>query len=107
MYTISSWILSTKILRASELILMDEFFIFDNIKEKSIKTVEISNCSELKWNLEEFKKFVSTFGKRNNMQIIFKYNIVTCTPTSKVVNMELHLLSGNIYMNATYTYQKP
>ncbi len=102
MYQISSWINSMRISKSSYVLLEDEFEIFDNIKEKSIKTVNISSCEELKWNLDEYKYFVEKFGLENNMKINLRYTIQKCDQSGKIVNFTLSLKSPEIYMNSTY-----
>ncbi len=102
MYQISSWINSMRISKSSYVLLEDEFEIFENIKEKSIKTVNISSCEELKWNLDEYKYFVEKFGLENNMKINLRYTIQRCDQNGKIVNFTLSLKSPEIYMNSTY-----
>lgn len=102
MYQISSWISSMRISKTSYVLLEDEFGIFDNIKEKSIKTVRISSCEELRWNLDEYKYFVEKFGLENNMKIDLEYTIQKCDLSGKKVNFTLSLQSPSIYMNSTF-----
>jgi len=89
---------------SSDIILKNEFFVFNNIVEKSIKTVEVSrNCEELNFNLQEFKKLLLNYPFF--YKISYFYNITSCTSTQATVNFYIELSSASVktYTNFTKT----
>ena len=71
LYFISSWIEPYTIIDTSAVVFREEPFIFNNIKEKAIEVVKISNsCEELEYNLDEYKNFVENYVLRRGVVML-------------------------------------
>ena len=59
LFVISLWIKPSEIIDTSKVVLSEEVFVFNNVKEKVIEVINSSKtCEDLNFSLEEFKKFV-------------------------------------------------
>ena len=63
-----------------------EILFFDNVKDKAIKTVEISDSGELESNLETYKDFVEEIASDKGYSLMFYF---TNTTTDVKINMIL------------------
>ena len=106
LYFISRWMEPSTITDTSSVVLMEEPFLFNNIKEKSVEVVETSkSCEELKYNLDEYKEFVE-----NNIldkgELILNYQFVApCydnPPTPAVVEFILNITSPKVNINSIF-----
>ena len=92
-YFISKWMEPTGILDTSQIVLMEEPFIFSNIVEKSVQVINSSkDCEELKFNLEEYKMFVENYALSKVYNLNFTYTLPPCTPPI-TVPLEIKLSS--------------
>jgi len=71
------------IVDTSKVAMMDEFFIFNNLKEKAIETVNSSrNCEDLEFNLEEYTQFVRDYVfEKGKLILEFSYPSPCCDET--------------------------
>lgn len=85
----------------SEIVLKNEFFIFKNIVDKSIKLVDVSkDCEELSFNLEEFQYFIlETFAGYN---ILFNYTVNRCDASYVNITFQIVLRSETIYLETKF-----
>ena len=76
-YTLSQYINPYAFIDTSKAASGSEAFFFDNVKEKAIKTVQISNPDEgnLTANLEEYKQFVEKMASDKGYSLIFDYDV--------------------------------
>lgn len=79
-----------------------EVFFFDNVKEKAIKTVEISIPTELESNLNEYKNFVEGMAGEKGYNLVFNYTVKTGT-----VDMGMVLMSQRYTLRGNFTVQRP
>lgn len=76
-YLISRWIEPYNLLDTAEIVLIEEPFVFNNIKEKAIELVNTSaSCAELLDNLEEYKTFIEDYAFKK-LIIYFDYTLET------------------------------
>ncbi len=76
-YMISKWIEPYNILDTAEVVLIEEPFVFNNIKEKALDLVNTSkSCDELVYNLEEYKTFTEDYAFRRFI-VYFGYTLST------------------------------
>ncbi|MCX6820531.1 MAG: hypothetical protein NT016_01095 [Candidatus Aenigmarchaeota archaeon] len=76
-YLVSKWMQPYSIPDASEIVLSEQPFVFNNVKEKALEVVATSSsCSELVDNLDEFKTYVDTFAFKK-MIVYFDYTLNT------------------------------
>jgi hypothetical protein len=105
LYIVSNWIRPFSIIDTSSVVLMEEPFVFNNVKEKAIETVKISkDCEDLNYSLSEYKVFVERFGLEKNFVININYTIQSCTSMSATVNFNvISLKSTRMYMNSSFS----
>jgi hypothetical protein len=104
---ISNWIRPISILDTSSVVLMEEPFIFNNIKEKADETVQISkNCEELNFNLEEFKNFAVDFALRKNFNLDLIYTINSCDVSSRQVTFDMTMTSPRMTIKSNFISSK-
>ena len=91
-FTLSKYITPYAFIDTSEAVDTGEIFLFNNVKEKTIKAIEISNstnATELDENLQEYKKLVQEVAAEKGFNLVFDYRIeietvnVTMTLTSE------------------------
>jgi hypothetical protein len=100
LYFLSRWMEPSSITDTSSIALTDEPFIFDNIKEKAVETVQKSkSCDEMKYNLEEYKNFVEEYGLKNNLVVNLDYTYA-CPGN---INFELSLMSTKMTIASNFT----
>jgi len=107
LFMISNWIRPISILDTSSAVLMEEPFVFNNIKEKADETVQISaNCEELRFNLEEFKNFTVDFTLRKNFNLDLSYTIDSCGVSSRQVTFNITMTSPRMTINSNFVSSK-
>jgi len=79
-----------------------ETFFFDNVKEKAIKTVEISIPTDLESNLDDYKDFVEGVAGEKGYNLVFNYTVF---PDN--VNMTMVLMSQKYTLTGNFTVQRP
>lgn len=76
-YLVSKWMQPYTIPDTSEIVLADEPYVFNNIKEKALAVVATSkSCGELTDNLDEYKAYVEDYAFRK-LIIYFDYSLET------------------------------
>ncbi len=103
LYSIGKSLTSYSIIDTSEVPLRDDFFVFNNIVEKTIATLNASkDCEELKLYLEEFREAViKAFTPK--FRINYEYKIISCTATSATVSFNITLYSIYSEIGTTFT----
>ncbi len=104
-YFIGKWVEPYTITDTSAVVLREEPFLFDNIKEKAIATVKGSNdCEELRFNLQEYKKFVNNYVLEKNMDLSFEYSIIQpCNDLALETSFDIVLTSASVQLRSTFT----
>jgi hypothetical protein len=106
-FFVSKWIEPYTIIDTSSVILNEETFLFNNIKEKSEEVIKGGkSCEELKYNLEEYKNFVEDYTSKKNYKLDFDYVVSSCNdgpPLSSKVVIYSRLKSTNMVLLANYT----
>jgi hypothetical protein len=74
-YALSRYVNPYAFIDTSKAASTGETFFFDNIKDKAIKTVEISNPSDLSVNLKTYKNFVEGSASDKGYNMIFNYTV--------------------------------
>lgn len=76
-YLISRWLEPYNLLDTAEVVLMEEPFVFNNIKEKALDVVNTSeSCTDLVDNLDEYKTFIKDYAFRK-LVVYFDYSLET------------------------------
>jgi hypothetical protein len=101
LYFVSKWIQPASIIDTAQIILIEEPFVFSNLKEKAIEMIKKSkNCEELSYNLEEYKNFAERYASEKNLELKFNYTI-SCPPPIVEIEMSLKSTYSEIKSNFT------
>jgi hypothetical protein len=101
-YTLSKYINPHVFVDTSRTGLAGEVFFFDNVKNKAIDTVQISNPLQLKSNLDEYKNFIGRMAGEKKYNLAFNYTI-----GNDAVNMSIILMSQKYTLKSNFTVQRP
>ena len=113
LFILSKYLQPSEIIDISRVILSDEVFIFNNIKEKAIEVVNISkSCEELKFNLEEYKIFAEKFASKHGKLLLFSYQLTSPCESNGVdvpttINFNLTLISPFVQINSNFSVPWP
>jgi hypothetical protein len=108
LYLISRWMQPSGIIDTSQVALMEEFFVFNNVKEKAIQVVnESKSCEELKYNLDEYKNFVELYAlEKGKLFLFWKLSSPCELPDGKeiptVVVFDLNLSTPQIKIGSSF-----
>jgi uncharacterized protein YktA (UPF0223 family) len=97
-YTLSKYINPYAFIDTSTAVESGEIFFFENVKEKAIKTVEISGPDDLLDNLNTYKNFVDSSASEKGYNLVFTYK----NTTSKV-DFYISLTSPKYILRANFT----
>lgn len=101
-YTLSKYINPYSFVDTSKAVESDEFFFFENVKEKAIKTVRIGgDDATLGNNLEEYKNFVRRMASEKGYILDFNYTI---QPT--YVNISMLLISESKTISSSFSVSR-
>jgi len=105
LYAIGKGLTTSMIIDTSELALRNDHFIFNNIVEKTLVTLNASkSCEDLRFNLEEFKSIVvRTFAPE--FRVDYNYTIISCNDTTRsaTVSFNITLYSINSEIGTAFT----
>jgi len=76
----------------------EETFFFDNVREKAIKTIRLSNSGNLPSNLNNYRNFVKNLASEKGYNLEFYY-----TNTTYDVNINMVLTSQKYTLKANFT----
>ena len=79
-----------------------EILFFDNVKDKAIKTVRISDSDELVSNLQTYKDFVEEVASEKGYTLGFYY-----TNATDGVQVDMVLSSQKYTLRANFTVPRP
>jgi len=103
-YTLSKYINPYAFVATSEPVIGGEESFFDNVKDKTIKTVIISakTDSALKANLETYKNFVTNMASDKGYDFTFNYTVGTVN-----VNVSMVLVSQKTTLKSKFIIPRP
>ena len=105
LYGVGKSLTSYSIIDTSEVVLRDEFFVFNNIVEKTFETINaVKSCEDLRFNLEEFELFVSrAFAPRYIVN--YNFTIVSCNDAqrSATIIFDIELSSFTSLIKTTFS----
>lgn len=115
LFFLSQWLKPTLILDPSSIILRDEVFLFNNLKQKSLQVIEqAKTCRELRYNLQEYGNFIERVVAAKG-KLLFYYELVTpCElpggeDIPALVKLNLTLSAPNLFLSSEFyeTWQPP
>jgi uncharacterized protein YktA (UPF0223 family) len=101
-YSLSKYINPYAFIDTSTAVEGKETFFFDNVKEKAIKTVQISDRDKLLDNLKTYRNFVESLASEKGYNMAFTYK----NTTSKV-DFYMLLTSQKYTLKANFTVSRP
>ena len=101
-YTLSKYITPYAFVDTSKAATGGETFFFDNVRDKAIKTVEISFADELENDLRNYTNFVEKMASEKGYSLNFDYEIKTST-----VDFGMVLTSERMTLKANFTANRP
>jgi len=103
-YTLSKYINPYSFVDTSQAMIGGEESFFDNVKEKAIKTVNISSkdTNILKSNLGTYRDFVEKMASDKGYDLSFNYTVETVN-----VSMRMVLVSQKITLKSNFTVPRP
>jgi len=85
LYFLSRWLEPSTVIDTSSVALLEESFVFNNIKEKAVDVVNSSrNCEELNFNLQEYKQASEGYALSKNYLLDFSYGYSSCVSGMKI-----------------------
>ncbi len=101
-YTLSKYVNPYSFVDTSTATQGSEIFFFENIKDKTIKTVEISSASQLSSNMNMFRNYVQNIAINKGYTLAYNYNI-----SSTNVNVSMTLSSNKMTLKSDFTVPRP
>jgi len=107
-FFLSQWIEPYTIVDTSSIALREEFFIFNNIKEKVVETVKNSaNCDDLMYNLGEYHSFTENFVLTRGLDLnLTYYNMGVCNDAKLDTFFVIKLKSSSSYIESSFFVNK-
>ena len=104
LYFLSRWLEPTTTSDASSIVLIEEPFVFNNIKEKAVDVVKLSkDCEELNYNLREYKTFVENYVIEKNYLVDLDYSYLSCASGSTIVSFQITLVSTRTTISSSFS----
>ncbi|MCD6226828.1 MAG: hypothetical protein J7J93_03510 [Candidatus Aenigmarchaeota archaeon] len=100
-YTLSKYINPYSFIDTSKAAEQGEYFFFDNIQGKAVKTIELSNPDNLNDNLAAYKNFAENMAAENGYILDLNYTIVT-----NQVIIDMFMISEKITLKSSFTVDK-
>jgi hypothetical protein len=103
-YTLSKYINPYAFIATSEPVIGGEESFFDNVKDKTIKTINVSstNTAVLRNNLATYKNFVTKMANDKGYDLTFNYTVGTTN-----VNVTMVLISQKTTLTSKFTVVRP
>jgi hypothetical protein len=96
-YAIGKSLTPSVIIDTSDVVLRNDYFVFNNIVEKTLETLNASkSCEDLRFNLEEFNS-IATNSFAPAFRVEYSYSIVSCDDATRsaTVSFNITLYSVN------------
>jgi len=107
-YLISRWIEPFTIIDTSQVPLMDEIFIFNNIKEKTFSVIRQSkSCEDVTFNIQEYREFVVNYALGKGYRLTYNYTLDSCPSSSFIVKINMILQSPRTTLSSNFSYPWP
>lgn len=108
LFVVSQFVQPSGIFDTASAVLSDEIFVFNNIKEKSISIVKLSeSCSDLGFNLQEYEEFAQNFVRQRNARLVYNFDVVQpCSDAVLTTNFYIALVSPRASADSTFTASK-
>ena len=105
LYAMSKIIFPPVMIDTSSIALRDDFFVFNNVIEKSLQTLNVSkSCEDLSYNLQELKGIVRN-AYSPKFRIEYNYIINYCSDVGRTANVSLNvsLYSPDSFIQTSFT----
>ena len=82
----------------SRSVIRDEIYFFNDVKENLARTIQMSECEELVYNIETFKNFTMDVAAEKGYKLRINYEIVGCS-----VNCTVELSSEKVKLKSSFS----
>lgn len=107
LFVVSQFIQPAGIFDTSSAVLADDIYTFNNIKEKAVSVVKLSeSCSDLGFNLNEYKDFLQNVLTQKNERLVFNFDTSACTDQNLTTKFYMALSSPRGSEDATFTVSR-
>lgn len=117
LFLLSQWVKPGYVVDTSSNALLEEPFIFNNIKDKAEEVVSISeNCEALVYNMQEFENYLINYAAQKNLRLTFKWGFtsggnlfshsVSDCPANQLTNFYIGLVSTSFGIDASFSKSK-
>jgi hypothetical protein len=108
LFVVSQFIQPAGILDSSSAVLIDEGFVYNNIRDKSIEVVkQTETCAELPLNLQEYKDFVQRFIAQRNVKVVYNFQVSQpCSESVMSTSFYLLIASPRASIDGSFTATK-
>lgn len=104
LFVLSQFVQPADVFDTSSVVLIDEPFIFNNIKEKAESVVKVSaDCADLSSNLGEYRAFVEDYARQRNINLVFNYVSPGCVDAVRLTNFDVQMVSTRTSISAAFT----
>jgi len=106
LYATGKSLTESSIVDTSEIVLTNDFFVFNNIVEKTLATLNmVRSCEDLSFYLEEFKFFV-TRELAPKYKVDYSYAILSCDDNSRRARVSFNITVSSIKSQITTSFTK-
>lgn len=104
-YTISRYLNPYSYVDTSKSAVSNEVLMFNNFKDKAIKTVQLSDSIDrnlLEQNLRSYRSYITRIATENGYNLFFEFR-----NTTTMVGVNMTLRSDNIFLNTSFIIPRP
>lgn len=108
LFVVSQFIQPAGLLDSSAAVLIDEPFTFNNIREKSMDVVRLTeSCADLPLNLEEYRQFVQRFMAQRNVRMVYQFQVAQpCSDAVMLTRFNLTISSPRASIYGSFSATK-
>ncbi len=103
LYLFSLWAQPTDIVDLSSQILVDEYFLMQNMANNLRYITHIDDCEVLNYSLQEYIQFVKGFAKEKNIRIDIDHNFSNCNQKIVEYNITIYTPDRNVSSRIIFT----
>ena len=101
LYLFSLWAKPSDILDLSSEVLVDEYFLMQNIGNNLKYITEIDDCELFNYSLQEYIQFLEEFGREKNINIQILHNFSDCNQQNIEYTITIYSPGRNISSKLT------
>ncbi len=103
LYLFSLWARPADVIDLSSQILVDEYFLMQNMANNLKYITSIDDCEVLNYSLQEYIQFVKGFAKEKNIRVDLFHNFSNCSQKTVEYNITIYTPNRNISSRIIFT----